>query len=177
MLKSWIFMVVGFDFVKINKKSSEKWSFFSFSLFVQQKINLQSLIYLVFKNDFNSRFLRYIWIISLQKYYAFFQFNCKNKTGLSSFVILKIVDSSEKFSCITTVSFKEKVFSWNSFQNYPVFHSESIFRQHGLSTTLGILHCWHDWQYPNRTGILSSQNYLFSWLIIILEKLCVGFFW
>jgi hypothetical protein len=36
----------------------------------------------------------------------YFSSTVKTKQVLSSFVILKIVDSSEKFSCITTVSFK-----------------------------------------------------------------------
>jgi hypothetical protein len=69
----------------------------------------------------------------------YFQFNCKAKQVLSSFVILKIVDSSEKFSCINTVSFKE-FFHEIHFKTIQ-FSFRIDFRQHGLSTTLGILHC------------------------------------
>jgi hypothetical protein len=45
----------------------------------------------------------------------------KAKQVLSSFVILKIVDSSEKFSCITTVSFKEKFFHEIHFKTIQFF--------------------------------------------------------
>jgi hypothetical protein len=62
----------GFRLVVKNsrkKKSSEKWAFLGF--FYSSNKRIYNLLFNGIQNDFNLD-LRYIWIISLQKYYALF---------------------------------------------------------------------------------------------------------